>query len=115
MENFTCCARAFNGKFLPEKSPLRRAFFASEKQARASAAIKHRPESRASAGSTEHPPGEALFTPLFSPPLCRSAMGAACRGAMPLCGKFLQVDQCGAFRIFDGDFDSTLGGVEELG
>jgi pimeloyl-[acyl-carrier protein] methyl ester esterase len=39
------------------------------------------PESRASIGSTEAEPGEALFTPLFSSPPCRTSMGAALRAA----------------------------------
>jgi hypothetical protein len=30
--------------------------------------------------STGGMPGEALFTPLSRPPLCRSSIGAACRG-----------------------------------
>ena len=37
-------------------------------------------------------------------------MGEACReGTVRSCGKFLQIGQRGGFRIFDSDFDSTLG------
>ena len=44
--------------------------------------------SRASAGSTEYLPGEALLTPLFSPPLWRSLFHAASRGAAFNLGDF---------------------------